>query len=73
MAVLGLHWCEKAFPSCGEWGLLFVAGPRARRFQHLWHTGLVALQHVQSSWTRIEPMSSAQADGILSTVPPGKS
>ena len=52
MAVLGLRWCEKAFPSYGEWGLLFVAGPRARRFQSLWHTGLVAQQHVESSWTR---------------------
>ena len=33
MAVLGLHWCTSAFSSCGEWGLLFVAGPKARRFQ----------------------------------------
>ena len=25
MAVLGLRCCAQAFPSCGEWGLLFVA------------------------------------------------
>ena len=25
MAVLGLHCCARAFSSCGEWGLLFVA------------------------------------------------
>ena len=25
MAVLGLHCCVRAFSSCGEWGLLFVA------------------------------------------------
>ena len=26
MAVLGLHCCARAFSSCGEWGLLFIAG-----------------------------------------------
>ena len=25
MAVLGLGCCARAFSSCGEWGLLFVA------------------------------------------------
>ena len=25
MAVLGLHCCVRAFSSCSEWGLLFVA------------------------------------------------
>ena len=25
LAVLGLHCCARAFPSCGEQGLLFVA------------------------------------------------
>ena len=25
LAVLGLHCCARAFSSCGEWGLLFVA------------------------------------------------
>ena len=25
MAVLGLHFCARAFSSCGEWGPLFIA------------------------------------------------
>ena len=25
MAVLGLHCCARAFSSCSEWGLLFIA------------------------------------------------
>ena len=25
LAALGLHCCMRAFSSCGEWGLLFVA------------------------------------------------
>ena len=25
LAALGLHCCTRAFSSCGEWGLLFVA------------------------------------------------
>ena len=25
MAALGLHCCVWVFPSCGEWGLLFLA------------------------------------------------
>ena len=34
--------------------------------------GSVALQHVESSWTR-EPMFPALAGRFLTTVPPGKS
>ena len=31
MAVLGLHFCARAFSSCGKWGPLFIAvrGPLA--------------------------------------------
>ena len=25
MAVLGLHFCARAFSGCGEWGPLFIA------------------------------------------------
>ena len=25
LAALGLHCCARAFSSCGEWGLLFIA------------------------------------------------
>ena len=40
---------------CSEWGLLIAVaslgtGSRARGFRWLWCTGLVALQHVGSSW-----------------------
>ena len=36
MAVLGLHFCVRAFSSCGKWGPLFIAvrGPLL-----LWSTG----------------------------------
>ena len=55
------------FSSCGRQGLLFVAVHRlliavaslvaehrlwVRELQQLWHTGLVALWHVESSWIR---------------------
>ena len=66
MAVLGLHFCVRAFSSCGKWGPLFIAvrGPltvaasrcRAQapdtQAQQLWLTGLVAPRHVGSSQTR---------------------
>ena len=28
MAVLGLHFCARAFSSCGKWGPLFIAVQR---------------------------------------------
>ena len=68
MAVLGLHFCVRAFSSCSKRGPLFIAvrGPHYRgvsccgaqapdaRAQQLWLTGLVALQHVGSSQTRAQ-------------------
>ena len=66
MAVLGLHFCARAFSSCGKRGPLFIAvrGPLTiaasrcgaqdpdAQAQHLWLTGLVAPWHVGSSQTR---------------------
>ena len=67
MAVLGLRFCTRDFPSCGKWGPLFIAvrGPltiaaslvaghklQTRRLSNLWLTGLVAPRHVGSSQTR---------------------
>ena len=67
LAALGLCCCVRAFSSCGKRGLLFVAvltllivvpslvvehGLQAHGLQELWHTGLAALRHVGSSWTR---------------------
>ena len=58
LAALGLHCCLRAFSSCGERGLLFVAvhglliavvslvtehGLQARRLQQLWHVGSVVV------------------------------
>ena len=49
--------------SCGTWT------------QQLWHTGSVALWHVESSWfrSRIESVSPALAGEFFSTAPSGKS
>ena len=59
--------CVRAFSGCSKQGLLFVAVHRlliavaslvaehrlwVRELQQLWHTGLVALWHVESSWIR---------------------
>ena len=67
MAVLGLHFCARAFSSCGKWGPLFIAvrGPltivaslvaehqlQTAQAQQLWLTGLVAPRRVGSSQTR---------------------
>ena len=58
LAVLGLRCCVRAFSSCGEWGLLFLAvrglliavaslvaehGLQAHGLQQLWHLGSVAV------------------------------
>ena len=66
MAVLGLHFCARAFSSCGKQGPLFIAVcgsltiaasrcgaqvPDAQA-QQLWLTGPVAPWHVGSSQTR---------------------
>ena len=78
MAVLGfwLPWLlslqslvagEHGLPRGYWWCLL---GPRVCRLQELWLMVLVAPQHVESSWTRIEP---TLADRFLSTVPAGES
>ena len=62
MAVPVLHCCTRAFSSCRERGLLSSCSAQSshcRGFsccraqaQWLWCTGLVALQQVESSWTR---------------------
>ena len=44
----------------------------ARALQWLRHTGIFALQYVESSWIGIEPMSPALAGGVLTTGLPEK-
>ena len=67
MALLGLHCCVQAFSGFGKQGLpsscsagashrggLFCCrvDPRVHGLSSCGHTGLAALQHVQSSWTK---------------------
>ena len=62
MAVLGLCCCAQVFSSFSEWGLLSSCSVRTSQcggssyyrakllgLQELWHMGLVAPQHVESS------------------------
>ena len=66
MALLGLCCCPQAFSSCCKQGQLSSCGVWASRgvffcckaqalmpkLQWLWYTGLLAMWHVESSWTR---------------------
>ena len=87
MAVLGLHFCVRAFSSCSKWGPLLIAvcGPLTiaaflvaeHRLQtrKLSNCGSQA-QLLHSMWdlprSGLEPMSPALAGGFLTTAPPGK-
>ena len=87
MAVLGLHFCVRAFSSCGKWGPLFIAvcGPLTiavslvaeHRLQtrRLSNCGLRA-QLLRGMWDLprpgLEPVSPASAGRFLTTAPPGK-
>ena len=87
MAVLGLRFCARAFPSCGKWGSLFitVCGPLTiavspvaeHRLQtrRLSNCGSQA-QPLRGMWDPprpgLGPMSAALAGRFSTTVPPGK-
>ena len=87
MAVLGLRFCVRAFPSCGKWGPLFIAvhGPLTiagspvaeHRLQtrRLSNCGSRA-QPLHSMWAPprpgLEPVSPALAGRLSTTAPPGK-
>ena len=86
MAVLGLHFCARAFSSCGKRGPLFIAvcGSLAiaasrcgaqvpdAQAQQLWLTG----QLLRGMWDLprpgLEPVSPALAGRFSTTAPPGK-
>ena len=87
MAVLGLHFCARAFSSCGKRGPLFIAVRRPLTIA----ASLVAEHRLQrrrlsNCGTRahslcgmwdlpspgLEPVSSALAGRFSTTVPPGK-
>ena len=87
MAVLGLRFCARAFPSRGKRGPLFIAvrGPLTiaaslvaeRRLQtrRLSNCGSWA-QSLRGTWDPprpgLEPLSPALAGGFSTTAPPGK-
>ena len=89
LAVLGLHWCTRAFSSCGEWGLLSDGTARASHFGGFSCCGARALgvgnfsscgahaQLLRGTWNPpgagIEPKSPALAGGFSTTGPSGES
>ena len=87
MAVLGLHFCARAFFSCVKWGPLFIAVRRSliiaaslvaeHRLQmhRLSNCGSRA-QLLRGTWDLprpgLEPVSPALAGRFSTTAPPGK-
>ena len=87
MAVLGLHFCARAFSSCGKRGPLFIAvrGPltiaASLVAEHRLETRRLSswgsrAQLLRGMWDLprpgLEPVSPALAGGFSSTAPPGK-
>ena len=88
MAVLGLHFCARAFSSCGTWGPLFIAvcGPftvvASLVAEHRLQTRRLSscgsqAQLLRGMWDPprpgLEPVSPALAGRLSTTAPPGKS
>ena len=87
MAVLGLHFCVRAFSSCGERGPLFIAarGPltiaASLVAEHRLQTRRLSscgsrAQLLRGMWDLprpgLEPVSPALAGRLSTTTPPGK-
>ena len=87
MAVLGLHFCARAFSSCGYRGPLFIAvrGPLTiaaslvaeHRLQMRRLSNCGSRAHLlRGMWDLprpgLEPVSPPLAGGFLTTAPPGK-
>ena len=87
MAVLGLHFCARAFSSCGKRGPLFIAvcGPltiaASPAAEHRLQTHRLSscgsqAQLLCGMWDPprpgLEPVSRALADRFSTTAPPGK-
>ena len=87
MAVLGLHFCARAFSSCGKRGPLFIAvrGPLtivvSLVAEHRLQTGRLSncgsrAQLLRGMWDPprpgLEPVSPALAGRLPTTAPPGK-
>ena len=87
MVVLGLHFCARAFSSCGKQGPLFIAvrGPltiaASLVAEHRLQTRKLSncgsrTQSLRSMWDPprpgLEPVSPALAGRLPTTAPPGK-
>ena len=87
LAVLGLHFCARAFSSCGKWGPLFIAmhGPltiaASLVAEHRLQTRRPSscgsrAQLLRGMWDPprpgLESMSPALAGRLSTTAPPGK-
>ena len=85
--MLGLHFCARAFSSCGKWGPLFIAvrGPLTIAASPVVEHGLQThrlsncgsrAQLLWGMWDLprpgLEPASPALAGRLSTTVPPGK-
>ena len=87
MAVLGLHFCARAFSNCGKWGPLFIAvrGPLTI-VASLFVEHRLQMRRLSSCGSRaqllrgmgdlprpgLEPVSPALAGRLSATAPPGK-
>ena len=86
LAVLGLRFCARAFPSCGKRGPLLIAvrGPltiAASLVEHRLQTRMLSscgsrAQLLRGMWDpprpELEPVSPALAGRFSTTAPPGK-
>ena len=87
MAVLGLHFCARAFSSCGKRGPLFIAvrGPlttagslaaehrlQTRRLSNCGPRAQLLRGMRDPPRPGLEPASPALAGGLSTTAPPGK-
>ena len=87
MAVLGLRFCARAFPSCGKWGPLLIAvrGPltiaASLAAEHRLQTRRLSncgsrAQLLRGMWDPprpgLEPVCPALAGRFSTTAPPGK-
>ena len=87
MAVLGLHFCARAFSSCGKWGPLFTAvrGPltiaaslvaehrlQTRRLSNCGSRAQPLRSMRDPPRPGLEPVSPALAGRPPTTAPPGK-
>ena len=87
MAVLGLHFCARAFSSCGKRGPLFIAVHRPLTIaaspvaEHRLQTCRLSscgsrAQLLRGMWDPprpgLEPVSPALAGRLSTTAPPGK-